>query len=111
MLQNSRWFKVGALIAMLVLSQLSFAQGGSSTIKEKPSAGAMAADLLMVRPVMLGVTVIGSALWLVSLPFSALGGNALSAADTLVVGPAEATFIRCLGCTGDGYDASGMNQP
>jgi len=108
MLKNS-WFKVVALIAMLVVSQLSLAQSSGSTVEEKPSAGAMAADLV-VRPVMLGVTVLGSALWLVTLPFSALGGNAMAAADTLVVGPAEATFLRCLGCSGKGYDNSGMDQ-
>lgn len=110
MLQNSRCLKVAALVAMLVLSQFSFALGDSSKVEEAPPASAMAADLLLVRPAMLGVTALGSVLWLVSLPFSALGGNAMSAADTLVVGPAAATFVRCLGCTAEGYDAK-MNTP
>jgi hypothetical protein len=45
------------------------------------------------------MTVVGAATFVVSLPFSALGGNVADAADTLVVGPAKATFVRCLGCS------------
>ena len=109
MLQNSkslsaRCLKITALISMLLLSQWSWSQGNSSRLEENPTALAMTGDLIVVRPVMLVATVVGSALWLVSLPFSALGGNAMQAADTLVVGPAKATFMRCLGCTEDGYE-------
>jgi hypothetical protein len=48
------------------------------------------------------LTLVGSALFVVSLPFTALGGNVKEAADTLVVGPAMETFVRCLGCTSAG---------
>ena len=63
----------------------------------------MAADLVIVRPLMLGATVLGSAFWLVALPFSAAGGNVKQSAETLVIGPARTTFVRCLGCTRNGY--------
>jgi hypothetical protein len=45
---------------------------------------------------------VGGAVWLVSLPFSLLGGNADEAGEVLVMGPAKATFVRCLGCTRTG---------
>jgi hypothetical protein len=66
---------------------------------ERPSAAAMAADALVARPVLLGLTVAGTGLFVLTLPFSALGGNTGEAAKMLVVGPAKSTFLRCLGCT------------
>jgi hypothetical protein len=48
------------------------------------------------------MTVLGTATYIVSLPFTLAGGNSAEAAETLVVGPARATFVRCLGCTKTG---------
>lgn len=88
----------------LSLSHLGMAaEQPGVVVEEDPTMLAMTSDLLLVRPVMLVGTVLGSAVWLVSSPFSLAGGNAMQAADTLVVGPAKATFVRCLGCVGDGY--------
>lgn len=101
MKKNLIWARVMVLLCTLSLSSLSFAEYG--TVKEEPSAFAMGADLVLVRPVMMGFTVVGSVLWVVSLPFSAAGGNIKEAADTLVIGPAKTTFVRCLGCTQPGY--------
>jgi hypothetical protein len=74
----------------------------AAEIKESPSAAAMVFDGIIVRPITLVATVIGTALWIVTLPFSALGGNAGEAGETLVLEPAAATFLRCLGCTNNG---------
>ena len=41
--------------------------------------------------------------WLVSLPFTLLAGHAGEAAETLILGPGETTFMRCLGCRDPGY--------
>ncbi|MDY6829830.1 MAG: multidrug transporter [Pseudomonadota bacterium] len=65
----------------------------------RPSAAAMTLDLVIARPLLIGATVLGSAIFLVSLPFSALGGNVGEAADALVAAPAKNAFLRCLGCT------------
>lgn len=100
---TGRWMKAAAMASMLALSPLSFAENSIGAVGEDPSALAMGTDLLLVRPVLLATTVVGSAIWLVSLPFSAAGGNMKQAADTLVIGPGEATFVRCLGCTSSGY--------
>ena len=69
---------------------------------DEPKAGAMVADLVVARPLGLVATVLGSVAFVVSLPFSALGGNVDQAAEKLVVGPARTTFVRCLGCSNQG---------
>ncbi len=72
-------------------------------VDESPSALAMAGDLLIARPLLAVATVAGAATFLVSLPFTAAGGNMDQAADTLMAGPAEALFVRCLGCRNSGH--------
>lgn len=64
-----------------------------------PPAYAMVGDLVFARPIGAVMTVIGTGVFLVTLPFSALGGNVGEAADALVAEPARLTFARCLGCT------------
>ncbi len=61
------------------------------------SAEAMVADVVIARPVGLVSTVVGSAVYVVSLPFSLLGGNEKQAREKLVKEPAEFTFKRPLG--------------
>ena len=70
----------------------------AESITERPSGMEMSADLILVRPLMFTATVIGTAIFIVSSPFSALGGNFTEAADTLVGTPFKSTFMRCLGC-------------
>jgi hypothetical protein len=62
-----------------------------------PSAEAMAVDVLLVRPASLVATVLGTGFFIVSLPFSILGGNVDEAGRNLVLKPAKTTFIRPLG--------------
>ncbi len=99
----SRILLVFSLALMFSIPRLAVAAKSDVVIVEKPSAVAMTGDLLVARPVMLGITVVGTAIWLVSLPFSLMGGNSMQAADTLVVQPAYSTFVRCLGCKNPGY--------
>lgn len=89
-----------ALVASLVTASPLWAQ---SAVDESPSAGAMVGDLLVARPIGLVMTVGGTAAWIVSLPFTLMAGHAGEAAEALMVGPAESTFLRCLGCTETGY--------
>jgi len=91
-------------VAVLLLGFAS--HGHAQAVEESPSALAMTGDALFARPVLLATTIVGSAIYLVSLPFSALGGNAGEAGRVLVAGPAEATFVRCLGCTVSGRKQS-----
>ncbi len=86
------------IAALLVspLSGLSAALEGEEEKKEN-SAELMTVDLIAARPVGLVATVGGALVFLVSWPFSALGGNSDTAWQTLVVSPAEYTFKRPLG--------------
>ncbi len=90
-----RWISIVAAVMALTLPTAGYSQ----TIEEKPSALAMTGDALFARPVLFGMTVVGAVVYAVSLPFSALGGNLQEAGEVLVMGPAKATFVRCLGCT------------
>lgn len=64
---------------------------------EDPSGGAMMFDLAVVRPVGIIATAIGCVFFVVSSPFSALGGNINTAGEKLVKDPAAFTFKRPLG--------------
>lgn len=68
-----------------------------------PKAYSMIGDLLIARPLLIGATAIGAVAFVVSLPFTAAGGNIGEAGKALVVEPGEAAFVRCLGCTTSGY--------
>lgn len=71
---------------------------------EAPKGYAMAGDLLIARPLLIAATAVGTGLFLVGLPFSALSGKVGESAEALVVEPGKAAFVRCLGCTRVGYD-------
>lgn len=64
---------------------------------EEPTAGEMLADTVLIRVPMFVATVVGVVTFVVTLPFSALGGNVGQAGKTLVLDPAEYTFVRPLG--------------
>lgn len=70
---------------------------------QNPPAFAMMGDLLIARPLLIAATAVGAAVFVVSLPFTALGGNVGAAGKALVVEPGKAAFVRCLGCTTSGY--------
>jgi hypothetical protein len=70
---------------------------------ESPPAYAMIGDLLIARPILIAATIIGAGLFVVALPFTAAGGGIGRTGKALVVDPGKAAFVRCLGCTGDGY--------
>ena len=57
----------------------------------------LAADVVIMRPLLFASTVAGSAIFVVCLPFAALSKSVKSTAHALVVAPAQATFTRALG--------------
>ncbi|MBW2369730.1 MAG: hypothetical protein JRH15_17810 [Deltaproteobacteria bacterium] len=97
----ARFLKFSTVImvaVMLMTAPLgSAAMAGSETDSEKASAEKMAVDLLVMRPLGFGSTILGTALYAVSLPFSLLGGNTKQVWETAVEKPAEFTFKRPLG--------------
>jgi len=72
----------------------------------KPTAEQMIIDGLIYRPLSLAGTLLGTGLFIVTLPFSLIGGNADVAGERLVLEPASSTFDRCLGCLPDNTTAT-----
>ena len=63
-----------------------------------PSYETMAVDTVVGKPLQLVAALAGTAAYIVSLPFSLIGGNADQAPQKLFVEPWDA-MGRCLGCT------------
>ena len=86
------------LASLLAVALLVTANPVFAGPEDEPTPAEMAADVLVARPIGTAITAAGALLFVVSLPFSALGGNVDKAAEKLVVGPAREAFVRCLGC-------------
>jgi hypothetical protein len=103
MQQSNRKLLSYILAFTLALSNIMFSsnvaafENWDNIVNEEPTAGTMLADAFMVRPFMLVSTVVGAVTYVVTLPFSLLGGNAGEAGKSLVVEPARYTFVRPLG--------------
>lgn len=96
---------ITVLLCSSLLAQASESGSGDPRYTiQNPPAYAMLGDLLIARPLLVVATVIGAGAFVVSLPFTALGGGVGDAGQALVVDPAKAAFVRCLGCTGEGVE-------
>ena len=84
------------LLILLCVGLIGFGGIGTSRASEENSLEVVG-DLVLVRPGCFAVTIIGSAIFIVALPFAAASGSVKETADTLIVHPAEATFTRPLG--------------
>jgi hypothetical protein len=88
------------LFLMVTLIVIPFGSAALAQVefeKDKPSAGAMFADMVTLRPV--GLAAIG-ACWLLYpfvLPFAILGGNTKAATQRLIVEPFKFTISRPVG--------------
>ena len=82
---------------LLSTSTPSFASGDTD-------ATSVAVDVALARPASFALTLIGSVLFVVSLPFSVGSGCVDKAVQTLVKAPARDTFVRPLGDFSDFLD-------
>ena len=103
---KSRVFSLAAAAALLAASATAAAGDSSdasfnSQPDSTPSSGAIAMDVLVLRPLSLVGTVLGTAVFVVGLPFEVLSGDVSGPAKRLVGQPAAFTFTRPLGDTGD----------
>jgi hypothetical protein len=76
----------------MVMASVAPALGSSS-----PDPAVVAGDALVVRPLSFVATVIGSAVFVISLPVAATSGSIHSTADALILKPGRFTFQRPLG--------------
>ena len=91
---------LACLLAIALISSplYSFAEKAEEERYKQPKdPAAMTLDLVIARPVGLVAMLAGTVLFVVSVPFSALGGNTEEAWDSLVASPARYTFQRPLG--------------
>jgi hypothetical protein len=94
----SRKLLIYFLVFAFVLVSLPagvFAQ--DPTMREEIPTENMVVDALLVRPLGLCAVILGAGFFVISLPFSLLGGNVKDAGKKLVVDPAAFTFKRPLG--------------
>lgn len=90
--------RLAAATALLSVSVAASAQIVDETVDTAPSAIAMAADLIIVRPLSFVATVLGTGLFVAQLPLSLIQWESPEApARKLVVEPAKYTFTRPLG--------------
>lgn len=87
------------LVAAATMSSPASAAERNRFDDSRPGGLSMMADALLARPVLIGATAIGAGMFVVSMPFALIGGTTGDTWGTLVVTPAEAAFVRCLGCT------------
>jgi hypothetical protein len=88
---------LAVLLATSNMAYVSNAQAMDYTTTERPSGGAMLADAVFMRIPMTAVTIVGAGLFVVTLPFSAIGGNVGEAGTKLVKEPFEYAWVRPLG--------------
>ena len=90
------------MILLCIVSLIIMPLGASAlanSVKPLPEIGAdtMVADFVAVRPLQLASLILGTATFIVSLPFSALGNNVNQAYEMMMAEPARLLFKRPLG--------------
>ncbi len=87
----------GVIAALICIPFATSALADEYLKNKEPGGGAMIYDMVVIRPIGLAATAIGTVFWLVSSPFSASGDNFDTATEKLVKEPAAYTFKRPLG--------------
>ncbi|HID28668.1 MAG TPA: hypothetical protein EYP19_01540 [Desulfobacterales bacterium] len=89
---------VVVMVAVLVFTTTGFsAFAQDKELEEETTGEGMIADFVLLRPLGIGATAVGTVFFIVSLPFSAPSGSVGAAFQKLVVEPATFTFGRPLG--------------
>ena len=85
------------LITCICVLAVGLGSAAASSSSDNADPLEVAADAVLVRPACLVATVVGSALFVVALPWAAASKSIKKTADALVVKPANATFKRPMG--------------
>ena len=103
MSKSSKQYVGFLLIVGLILAPLAHAADAPTLSqqetqeREEKDSGTLAMDILIARPLGILATVAGGAIFLVSLPVSAMTGQTRLVYDKMVREPAKYTFKRSLG--------------
>ena len=90
---------VSAVAAVCMLLTTSLVRADQYATDVPPTGEAMAGDLILVRPLGLVATILGTVGFIVALPFTIPSGSVGSSAKVFIVEPAQYTFTRPLGQT------------
>lgn len=96
--QSSKLITAAISLGMCVMASTAHAAIEIDETNFGPSYDTMVVDTVVGKPLQLVTAVAGTAAYIVSLPFSLIGGNADQAQQKLFVEPWDA-MSRCLGCT------------
>ena len=97
----NRWkkrpFAVVLLCVFLLTATLSPALAQDTEADSDITAASMIGDLFVLRPLGLAATILGTALFIITLPITSGAGNKDVAQEKLVNAPGKYTFNRPLG--------------
>jgi len=85
------------LSALLTAVALLIASAPNALADKNPDPAAMVLDAVIVRPICCVVTVVSAAVFVVALPFAAIGKKVPETAEAMVARPARTMFWRPLG--------------
>jgi hypothetical protein len=107
---------VGAWASVGAAGQISYRMRGESGFAFKPDPGTpsssvMAVDGIIGRPLGLATTIVGTGIFVVTLPMSLTSDSTEDAAWGLVGRPAGWTFVRPLGRGAPVYEEQGVFEP
>ena len=91
------------LLICVIIALMIFTPFGASALAQteedisKTTAGNTFIDAVIYRPVGLVAIPVGAVLFVLTIPFSAIGGNVGESFYNLVATPAKYTFVRPLG--------------
>ena len=77
----------------LILMPIASVSANEDTVTD----GSITIDALVARPLGITATIAGTTLFVISLPFAALGGNVKESFEKTMVKPAKYTFVRPIG--------------
>ena len=86
--------------SMIILLVLVFAIAPVSVSyaqNDEITGASVAGDILILRPIGFVATVLGVAVFVISLPFTIPGGSVKQVAKATIVRPAQYTFVRPIG--------------
>ena len=104
-MKPNRKTRYSVTLALCLVLGSALPVNGYAFEDDEGSAGSMIVDLVFLRIPGMVATAVGGVAFVLSLPFSAAGGNTEEAWQTLVVQPAQFTFVRPLGETGTFSDS------
>lgn len=85
------------IVPIVCAAAVTLAYASPAAASSHSDSAAAATDAVVGRPVGFAATILGSAIFVATLPFAATSGSIKSSAEALVLKPARDTFARPIG--------------